>query len=185
MSNNKLRLFSKKGQLIKNVGDKHVRKPKHLYISSNGRLIVTDGANNKVKVLSPDGNDLLLCLSASNSDEHPDCAVYHKKKFYVCYPGAHCIKMFDKTGVYLRDIGCKGSNDGQFDRPRGLVIDKYNRLIVCDVNNRRLQLFSLSGKFLGKLEGEYFENVKPSHVGISNNGNLFVAGSWSCISVFR
>ena len=185
LSNNKLRLFSKKGQLIKNVSDKHVRKPKHLYISSNGRLIVTDGANNKVKVLSPDGNDLLLAFSASNSDEYPDCAVYHKKKFYVCYPGAHCIKIFDKTGLYLRDIGCKGSNDGQFDRPRGLVIDKYNRLIVCDVNNRRLQLFSLSGKFLGKLEGEYFENVKPSHAGINNNGNLFVAGSWSCISVFR
>ena len=185
LSNNKLRLFSKKGQLIKNVNDKHVRKPKHLYIVSNGRLIVTDGANNKVKVLSPDGNDLLLSFSASNSDEYPDCAVYYKKKFYVCYPGAHCIKMFDKTGVYLRDIGCKGSNDGQFDRPRGLVIDKYNRLIVCDVNNRRLQLFSLSGKFLGKIEGEYFENVKPSHAGISNNGNLFVAGSWSCISVFR
>ncbi|XP_074612449.1 E3 ubiquitin-protein ligase TRIM45-like isoform X1 [Acropora palmata] len=195
--NERVQLFSSDGKFQRQV--KLDGKPFSVAFTKSGDLLVLlpfsnnklrllskkDGANNKVKVLSSDGNDLLLSFSASNSDEYPDCAVYHKKKFYVCYPGAHCIKMFDETGVYLRDIGCKGSNDGQFDRPRGLVIDKYNRLIVCDVNNRRLQLFSLSGKFLGKLEGEYFENVKPSHAGINNNGNLFVAGSWSCISVFR
>ena len=184
LSDNKLRLFSEEGQFIKNVDDRHVRKPKHLYTASDGRLIVTDEENNEVKVLSPDGS-FVLSMIAPNCDEYPDCVVYHKDKFYVCYPGAHCIKVFDKTGEYLHDIGRKGSNDGQFDCPRGLVIDNYNRLIVCDVNNRRLQLFTLSGEFLSKLEGEYFENIKPFHAGINSNDILFVAGSWSCISVFR
>ena len=185
LSNNKLSLFSDEGKFIKHINDKHLKKPQYLYIKSDGRLIVTEGRSNEVKVLSPDGNHLLLAFVAPNCGEYPNCAIYHQNKFYVSYAGAHCIKVFDILGMYLNDIGCQGSNDGQFDCPHGLVIDKYNRLIVCDVNNRRLQLFSLSGKFLGKLEGEYFENIKPFHAVINENDVLFVADSWGCISVFR
>ena len=108
--NNKLCLFSEEGQFIENVIDKHLNRPQYLSIASDGRLIVTDWANNEVKLLSPDGNDLLLSFLASNSDEYPDCAVYHKDKFYISFPEAHCIKVFDKTGLYLHNMGCKGSN---------------------------------------------------------------------------
>ena len=87
--------------------------------------------------------------------------------------------------MYLHDIGCKGSNDGQFDFPVGLVIDNCNRLIVCDVINDRLQLFTLSGKFLSKLQGGYFKNNNPAFAAINNNEkNVFVAG-WSNIYVFH
>ena len=174
-SRNKLHLLSEEGQLIKIINDKHLKKPQHLSITSDGRLIITDAANNKVKVLCPYGNNLLLSFVAPDCDKHPDCAIYHQNKFYVSYPGAHCIKVFDKTGVYLHDIGCKGSNDGQFAYPLGLVIDKYNRLIVCDENNRRLQLFTLSGKFLSKLHGEYFSNSNPWYCAINSDNYLFVA----------
>ena len=187
-SNSKLRLFNEEGQFIKHIDDKHLNCPQYLSIASDGRLIVTDRVKNKVKVLSPDGNDLLLSIIASNSDKYPDCAVYHQDKFYVSYPRAHCIKVFDKTGVYLHDIGCKGSLDGQFDCPHGLVIDKYNQLIVCDANNQRLQLFSLSGKFLSKLQGEYFVNskFKPCFAAINNDDILFVADPCiHCIFVFH
>ena len=101
----------------------------------------------------------------------------------VSYPGAHCVKVFNKTGVYIHDIGCEGSNDGQFDCPVGLVIDNYNGLIVCDAKNERLQLFTLSGNFLSKLQGRYFKDNNPGFAAI-NDKNLFVAG-WSSIYVFH
>ena len=95
------------------------------------------------------------------------------------------IKVFDKTGVYIHDIGCEGSSNGQFNYPVGLVIDKLNQLIVCDVNNRRLQLFTLSGKFLRKFNGEYFNNNKPWCAALNNNGNLIVADQFgNCIFVY-
>jgi len=175
-SNNKLRLFSDEGRFIKHINDKHLKKPQHLSIASDGRLIITDKANNEVKVLSPDGNDKLLSMTAPNCYGLPRCAAYHQDKFYVSYPKAHCIKVFGKTGVYIHDIGCKGSSDGQFDCPRGLVIDKYNQLIVCDVNNQRLQLFTLSGKFLRTLQGKYFDISRPRYAALNKNGNLIVAG---------
>ena len=181
---NKLRVFSEEGHFIKHISDKHLDKPVRLSIASDGRIIITDWSEKKIKVL-PDGNDLLQSFSAPDRDKFPDCAIYHQNKFFVSYLLANCVKVFDKTGVYLHDIGCKGSNDGQFNRPDGLVIDKYNRLIVCDSGNHRLQLFTLSGKFLSKIDGQYFENGFPSCVAINSGGSLIVAEAKnSRISVF-
>ncbi|XP_068675724.1 E3 ubiquitin-protein ligase TRIM71-like [Montipora foliosa] len=137
---NKLRVFSEEGHFIKHINDKHVDEPCRLSIASDGRIIITDLSDNKIKVLFPDGNDLLQSFSAPDCDKSPFYAIYYQDKFFVSYCVYDCVKVFDKTGVYLHDIGCKGSNDGQFDGPRGLVIDKYNRLIVCDSRNHGLQL---------------------------------------------
>jgi len=47
---------------------------------------------------------------------------------------------------------------------------------VCDVNNQRLQFFTLSGKFLRTLQGEYFDISGPWYAALNKNGNLIVAG---------
>ncbi|XP_029206879.2 E3 ubiquitin-protein ligase TRIM71-like [Acropora millepora] len=183
---NKLHLFSEKGQLIKRMKGKCLRKPKHLSIARDGRLVITEEADEAIKVLSPDGKKLLLSFISPDCAKYPECAVYHQNKFFVSYPESHCIKVYDKAGVYLHDIGCEGSNDGQFYYPVGIVIDKYNQLIVCDVNNQRLQFFTISGKFLSKLQGESLNVCNPRYPAISNNNILCVADSWSgLISVFH
>ncbi|XP_068726334.1 E3 ubiquitin-protein ligase TRIM71-like [Montipora capricornis] len=185
-SDNKLRLFSEEGHFIKHINDKHLDNPLQLSIASDARIIITDWLDKKIKVLSPDGNDLLQFFGAPDCDESPYYAIYHQDKFFVSYYSAKSVKVFDKTGVYLYDIGCEGSNDGQFDGPFGLVIDKYNRLIVSDARNHRLQLFTLSGKFLSKIDGQYFKNGFPSTIAINSGGNLIVADVGnSLISIFH
>ena len=162
-SNNELLLFSEEGQFFKHINDKYLKEPLQLSVTSDGCLIVTDIGSKEIIVLSSDGNDLLLSFATPDCDKYPQCAVYYLDKFYVSYPCNHCVKVFDKTGIYLHDIGCEGSNDGQFLCPVGLIIDKYNQLIVCDVDNGRLQYFTLTGKFLSKLWDEYFS---PRYVAI-------------------
>ncbi|XP_068675464.1 tripartite motif-containing protein 2-like [Montipora foliosa] len=185
-SGNKLRVFSEEGHFIKHINEKQLAKPLRLSIASDGRVIIADWLDKKIKVLSPDGNDLLQSFSARDCDGFPFCAISHQEKFFVSYKYANCVKVFDKTGVYLQDIGCKGSNDGQFNNgPNGLVIDKYNRLIVCDPGNHRLQLFTLSGKFLSKIDGQNFKTGFPSYVAINSGNSLIVADKPnSRISVF-
>ena len=87
--------------------------------------------------------------------------------------------------MYLHDIGCKGSNDGQFDNPRGLVIDKYNQLVVCDVENRRLQFFTLKGMFLSKLRSEDFDFCSPHYVAINNNDNNLLVADLGNVHIFH
>ena len=183
---NKVCLFSEEGHFIKHINDKHLDKPGRLSIASDGRIIITDWSDKKIKVLSPDGNDLLQSFSAPDCDKKPFYAIYYQNKFFISYFDANCVKVFDKTGVYLHDIGCKGCNDGQFDGPIGLVIDNCNRLIVSDENNHSLQLFTLSGTFLSKIDGQYFKNGFPRYVAINSGGSVIVADVGnSLISVFH
>ena len=83
--------------------------------------------------------------------------------------------VFDNAGMYLYDIGSEGCDAGQFKSPSGLVIDSFNRLIVCDVGNSRLQLFTLDGKFVSGITGSFFDNSCLISCAVSNTGHLFVA----------
>ena len=94
--------------------------------------------------------------------------------------------VFNNAGEYLHDIGSEGSGDEQFLSPIGLVIDKFNRLIMCDSRNRRLQLFTLEGKYITQIAGRFFEGGYPSYAVISNTGHLFVTDCGRhCVHVFH
>ena len=183
---NKLSLFTEGGQLIRHINHSHLKNPIHLYVGSDGRIITCDWADKKIKLLSPDGKDLLLSFSAPGCDSDPWCPVYHQDKFFVSYFYAHCVKVFNNTGVYLYDVGSKGSGDGQLNGPVGLAIDKSNRLIVCDPGNKRPQLFTLDGKFVTKVEGKFFDGNALPYSATSSSGYLFVTDFHkNCVYVFR
>jgi len=180
-----LSLCTEGGQFIKHINDTHLKRPVHLSVGSDGRIITCDMGDKKIKLLSPDGKDLLLSVSAG-CDSDPWCAVYHQNKLFVSYRYTHCVKVFNNAGVYLYDIGSEGSGEGQLLLPYGLAIDKFNNLIVCDKGNERLQLFTLDGKFLTKVEGQFFKGSVLHYIATSSSGNLFVANSnKNCIYVFR
>ena len=183
----RLSLFTESGQFITHVSHTHLKEPFFLSVGSDSRIITCDMADKKVKVLSPDGKDLLLSFSAPGCDSFPWCAVYHQDKFFVSYVEAHCVKVFNKAGVYLYDIGSEGSGDGQLSKPTGIVIDKFNHLIVCDSGNERLQLFALDGRFFTKIEGQFFDNSGLlTAAAVSNDGHLFVTDyEKNCIYVFH
>ena len=50
--------------------------------------------------------------------------------FLVCDGGNHCIKAFDQLGTFLYKFGKAGNQHGQFQRPRGLLVDSSNNLLV-------------------------------------------------------
>ena len=89
--------------------------------------------------------------------------------FFVSYDSLHYVKTFSDEGQFLYEIGCKGSGDGQLRRPQGLAIDKLNNLVVCDSDNKRLQVFSLEGKFLNSVTEEV---SRPDSVTVVKNGDL-------------
>jgi DNA-binding beta-propeller fold protein YncE len=50
--------------------------------------------------------------------------------------------------------GSKGSDDGQFNRPGGIVVDASGNVYVADFENHRVQVFSPEGRFLRKWGSE-------------------------------
>ena len=182
-----LYLYTEGGQFIRYISDEHVKAPLYISVGSDGRIITCDYDDKTIKVLSPDRKNLLQSFSAPDCDVGPLCAVYQQDKFFVSFSEADRVMVFNNAGEYLYDIGSKGSGDGQFLCPIGLAIDKFNRLIVCDTNNHRLQLFTLDGKYVAKVAGSFFDhNSYVVGCAVSNTGHLFVTDNNNhCIYVFN
>ncbi len=183
----KISLFSESGQFIKHNNHEHLKKPFHVSVGSDDRIVTCDWGNNEIRVISPDGTRLLQSFCASVCDHSLVCAVYHQDTFFVSDEKAHCVRVFSKEGKFLYNIGSEGSGDGQLKKPAGLAINRFNNLIVCDNGNRRLQFFTLDGKFVTKIEQHFIKDGSALFfVAVSNDGHVFVTdAAKKCVHVFQ
>ena len=174
-------LFTERGKFIKHINDEHVKIPARLRIGFDGHIAVYDWGTNEIRVISPDGMQLLQSFRLSDRDKTQCFVVYHLDRFFASDNDANCIKVFSKEGKFLYSIGIEGSGDGQLKGPLGLAIDKFNNLIVCDVGNRRLQIFGLDGTFVSKTEKPSSEDdIFPWSVAMCNSGKVLVTDIVEC-----
>ena len=154
---------------------------------SNGSMIACFNKDEKtMKVLTPDGKHEVQSFSCPNLDGEEDFVLHHQDKFFICYQNAHYVRVFNNAGVHLFDIGEKGSGDGQLMNPSSLAIDKFNHLIVCDTSNQRLQVFTLDGRLVSKIEESFFNDSYLESCAVSNSGYLFVTDRFrDCVYVFN
>jgi len=79
--------------------------------------------------------------------------------------------------VYVSQFGTTGSGNGEFDNPRGVILDGSNNMYVTDAGNDRVQIFDSSGSYLsqfgstGSNDGEF--NAPHSMV-LDSSGNIYV-----------
>jgi hypothetical protein len=66
--------------------------------------------------------------------------------------GSSIIFKYNSKGEFIKQFGVKGDKDGEFKTSHGLGIDNRNpekpMLIVCDRENRRIQLLDLDGNLV-------------------------------------
>ena len=184
---NKISLFTESGQFIKYINDEHIEIPFHLSVGFDDRIIACDWETNEIRVISPDGMQLLQSFRVSDREKSLYCTVYHQDRFFVSDYHANCIKVFSEEGEFLYNIGSEGPGDGELNCPAGLAIDKFNNLIVCDEGNKSLQIFRLDGTFVTKIEEHFSKNDgTPNYVAVSNDGHVFVTDiSNDCVQVFQ
>jgi sugar lactone lactonase YvrE len=106
----------------------------------------------------------------------------------------NCLQVFNPNdGIYLRTIGKKGSENGQFNKPQGVAFDNTtNNIIVADTGNNRVQVLrSSDDSHIRTIDPIGYGLIKvnePCSVAVDNNGNLYVYDiqkSIGRIQVFR
>jgi DNA-binding beta-propeller fold protein YncE len=87
------------------------------------------------------------------------------------------VTKYDREGNPLIEWGTKGSGDGQFNQPSGLLIQDQ-LIYLVDSRNNRIQMYSLDGEFQGQWgsggdgEGEF--NL-PWGISDDSEGNIYIA----------
>jgi DNA-binding beta-propeller fold protein YncE len=57
------------------------------------------------------------------------------------------VAKFDKNGNFLKEWGSFGREQGQFNLPHAMVLDREGNVYVADRNNSRIQVFDANGTF--------------------------------------
>ena len=171
------RLNIQTGTVVKSFGKfgkgkGELSNPIDVTVNDEGSIVVTERDNNRIQVMSKEGESIFTF--GDKGPEKllwPTCCILYQNRFLVSDTGNHCIKAFDQSGTFLYKFGKEGNQDGQFNRPRGLLVDSSNNLLVCDFGNSRVQQFSLEGRFTGK---SITRLSKPMAITTAPDGRILV-----------
>ncbi|WP_395738079.1 peptidyl-alpha-hydroxyglycine alpha-amidating lyase family protein [Prosthecobacter sp.] len=168
------------GRLLSTWGANRFIMPHGLTVDHTGNLWLTDVGLHQVFKCSPSGEVLLTLGEAgvpgddtSHFNLPTDVAVLPDGSFYVSdgYQNTRVLK-FSAAGRFEFQWGTKGKGPGQFHLPHGITLDHQGRVIVCDRENERLQVFDAKGTFLHEWKGPQIG--KPYGIATSPDGHLLV-----------
>ena len=114
-------------------------------MSLSGELI---WAKSKEQIFDDAGftNDPSLKFRPTNTSFRPDGGYYLGDGY-----GSNFLYQYNANNEFIRAIGGKGTNDGQFQTPHGQWLDDRDgtpKLVVADRANARLQWFDMDGNHL-------------------------------------
>jgi uncharacterized protein YjdB/sugar lactone lactonase YvrE len=116
-------------------------------------------------------------LIVDNLNNPQGIAVDSKGNIYITGGNSTIIKM-NPSGAILGWYGsenCIGFNGplGFFCSPKGIAIDKNDRIHIADTYNNRIQIMDVNGNMLGKLGNV----TNPQDIAMDLNGNYYIPDS--------
>ncbi|MCA9342384.1 6-bladed beta-propeller, partial [Candidatus Saccharibacteria bacterium] len=188
MDNHRIQKFNSGGTLItmwgsQGGGNGELWYPHGLTIDSQGNVYVVDRYNNRIQKFDSGGN-FLQVWESSRLFSKPQSITFNSNGDILIpehnenYSANHRIQKFDSSGNFISRWGTRGSNNGEFDYPYGIVADSNNNSYVADSANHRIQKFDSSGTYLmqfgtwGSGEGEL---SNPNGIAQDSSGNIYVS----------
>jgi len=125
--------FTRSGTLLRTIGTRGYR--------SDTGLDPAEGGSNAWRKVTRGGGPFNLPT---------DIAVAPSGEMFMTdgYGNARVHK-FSADGTHLSSWGEPGAAPGQFNLPHGIWIDRRGRVLVCDRENDRVQIFDQGGALLG------------------------------------
>jgi len=82
---------------------------------------------------------------------------YDSENIYVLDADDNDVKVFEKNGKYVDQIGRKGRGPGEFDMPSGMDIFE-GKIYIADKMNRRIQIINKNGDYLNGFNTKFSPN---------------------------
>lgn len=139
------------------INDIPLLNPGGLAFDANGVLFAISGSG-VVKIVDGKETDFIT----KGLDKPHFIAIDKDGRIYVSDTGAQQVKVYDKTGVFVRDIGAVGGrpqigkwNQNGMYQPNGIAIDAQGRLWVAEENMwpKRVSVWTADGQFVNDYIG--------------------------------
>ena len=160
-----------------------------------GDLFYLADIQRKVRVFDVDGNEVdtfeeIPDTACADLFDIRDAAADSAGNVYVANYRQNAITVFSADGECLRSWGSTGSGDGQFRTPYGVstAVDPVTGeelVYVADALNRRVQVFTTEGDFVGKFgtagdpdEPGTLTTLRRASVATDGSGDVWVSDLW-------
>lgn len=156
-------VFDRDNNLVAMLGQQLKLSPMDVVVRGS-LCYVTDYASNQVVVLDKVtgqeitrvGQRRLIQGQAVPPTEVPpgefslisDLALDQQGSLYVTDRAAARITEFDRSGLFKRTIGRLGDNIDEFVRPKGIAVDRENRIWVVDAATEVVKIYNEQGQLL-------------------------------------
>ena len=182
-------VFDREGRYLGAWGSGEVTDPHGLKIIDDV-VYTTDRSESVAKSFTLDGKVILalgqrgvhsdtgkitdwLAERAAGPFNHPTEMIAHPNgDIYVTdgYRNAR-VHRFTKDGKLVKSWGSPGHGPGQFHLPHSIAFDPEGKLYVADRANKRIQIFTPEGDYLGK----WTEMGGPNDIARSADGISYIA----------
>ncbi len=172
--------FDRNGKFVRSFGEDLVGTGHGLAVDPEGNVWVTDTGHHLVFKFSPEGQ-LLLALGQSdkpgvdenNFDKPTHTAFGDNGDIFITdgYGNSRIVHV-TADGKFVHAWGKAGAGPGEFSAPHAAIVDQKGRLLVCDRDNERIQIFDQEGQLLDTWTG-----YKPFGIAMDGDGTFFICGN--------
>lgn len=171
------------------VNDRPLASPVAVAARPDGAVFVADTGLKEVLLLDADGK--LLGVAAKDNLERPAAVAYEpaNQRLYVADSARHKISVYGQNGTLLDTWGHAGTEDGEFNFPTHIALDKSGTVLVTDALNFRIQAFDKNGSFLWKLgrhgdgSGDF---AAPKGLASDSAGHIYVVDAlFDAVQIFE
>ena len=176
-------VFDNTKKTLRFLGMGRLSAPIGLAVNNKAGIIyVSDSQQHKIFCIDKNTDNVVMSIGGPSEFKRPTGLAFdeEREKLYVADTQNHVVKVFAKDGSLLSTIGKRGNNDGEFNFPSYLALDRNGRLYVVDSFNFRIQIFDSDGKFIkkfGKLGDSSGYFSRPAGIGVDSEGHIYVVDS--------
>lgn len=153
--------------------------PIGIAVASDGRVFIADSSQNRVFIYRK--NKFSGAIGHTGDFESPSGVAVDELRgvIYVVDAQKHMVSVYSLNDYKkIRTIGKRGPEQGEFNFPANIAVDKDGNLYVVDTLNVRIQVFDAGGTFvksIGKLgDGPGFL-ARPKGIAIDSEKHIYIA----------
>jgi len=177
-----IQIYNQYGQFVRKFGASILQHPRGICVDAKNRIVVVECKVMRVIIFDLMGN-ILHKFNCSKYLEFPNgvCCSNERDEIYISDNRAHCIKVFNYEGQYVRQIG----GEGITNYPIGVGINSNGEVLVADNhNNFNLTVFTQDGEMIAALESKV-KHAQCFDVGLMDDGSIVLASKDYRIYVYK
>lgn len=156
---NPMMVFDRAGNFLETWGEGQYQRPHGVYAAPDGNLFLVDDLDHAAKKTTPKGEVLMTLGTPGKPAEWQGGGIFNRPTDAWISPvsgdlfitdgyGNSRVHRFRADGSHVLSWGEPGTGPGQFSLPHNLTILRDGRVVVCDRENFRLQVFDEEGKYI-------------------------------------